>query len=397
MPTTGANSGTTPIGNGLRVAVDARPLTTSRAGVATYCRGLLYGFGLLPAGEAPSLRLYAKEAAPEPLPTFVGSWRAMPAPLWLPLAVPRALLAGHVDVFHGPNHMAPPWSPVPTVITAHDLSALTMGGLHTWRNRLLTVPQMLLSLRRAERLIAVSRATASDLLRLPGIDAERVRVIYEAAAPGLTPATPEQVRALSHRLALPETFFLFLGALEPRKNVVTLVRALAELYAAGDHRAKLVIAGAEGWRNDDVYDEVKKRGLERDIRFAGYIPAEDLPALYGAATAFVYPSLFEGFGLPPLEAMACGTPVICSNTSSLPEVVGDAAITVDPLDTSDLAAALRTALDDADLRARLSHAGLQRAALFSWERTARETLEVYREAAGERRRLVGGSEMRVGA
>jgi len=382
-------------GNALRVALDVRPLTTSRAGVATYCRGLLYGFGRLPAGESPSLTLYAKEAAPESLPTFEGSWQAMPAPLWLPLAVPRALLAGHIAVFHGANHMAPPWSPVPTVITVHDLSALRMGGLHTWRNRLLTVPQMLLSLRQASRLIAVSRATASDLTRLPGIDAERVRVIYEAAAPGLAPAIPEQIRSLSHRLDLPETFFLFLGALEPRKNVVTLVRALAELYAEGDHRAKLVIAGAEGWRNDEVFAEVTKRGLERDIRFAGYIPAEDLPALYGAATAFVYPSLFEGFGLPPLEAMACGTPVICSNTSSLPEVVGDAAITVDPLATSDLAAALRAVLDDTDLRARLRHAGLQRAALFSWERTARETLEVYREAAGERQRYAGRVGTRV--
>jgi len=370
----------------LRVALDARPLTTSRAGVATYCRGLLYGFGRLPGDEIPLLALYAKETAPESLWSFEGSWRAMPARLWLPLAVPRALLAGHIDVFHGTNHMAPPWSPVPTVITVHDLSALTMGGLHTWRNRLLTVPQMLLSLRRATRLIADSQATASDLMRLPGIDQRRIRVIYLAATPGLTPATPEHVRALSHRLDLPETFFLFLGALEPRKNVVTLVRALAELYAAGDHRAKLVIAGAEGWRNDEVFAEVKKLGLEQDIRFIGYIPAEDLPALYGAATAFVYPSLFEGFGLPPLEAMACGTPVICSNTSSLPEVVGDAAITVDPLATSDLAAALRAVLNDADLCARLRHASLQRAALFSWERTARETLEVYREAAGERRR-----------
>ncbi len=396
MLTRGANIGTATIRNALRVAVDVRPLTTSRAGVATYCRGLLYGFDCLPADGSLSLRLYAKEALPELMPAFVGSWQAIPARLWLPLAVPRALLAGHIDVFHGTNHMAPPWSPVPTVITVHDLSALKAGNLHTWRNRLLTVPQMLLSLRQATRLIADSQATALDVMRLPGIDQGRIRIVHLAPTPGLTPATPGQVKALSHRLGLPETFFLFLGALEPRKNVATLVRALAALYAAGDHRAGLVIAGAEGWRNDDVFGEVKRLGLERDVRFTGYVPDEDLPALYGAATAFVYPSLFEGFGLPPLEAMACGTPVICSNTSSLPEVVGDAAITVDPLATSDLADALRAVLDDADLRARLTHAGLQRAALFSWERTARETLEVYREATDERRRLIGESEMRVG-
>jgi len=366
-----------------RVALDARPLTTSRAGVATYCRGLLHGLETEAAGMR--VLLYAKE--PPPLDLTLGSsmcWRAMPARLWLPLTVPSALRAGRIDVFHGTNHMIPPLCPIPTVMTVHDLSALTMPQHHTWRNRLLSVPQMLLSLHRATRLIAVSQATAADLARVPGIDAERIRVIPEAAAPGLTPALPEQVRELIARLRLPTTFFLFLGALEPRKNVVTLVRALGQLHSAGDNRAQLVIAGAAGWRNDNVRAEVHRLGLASVVHFVGYIAPGDLPALYGAAMAFVYPSLFEGFGLPPLEAMACGTPVITSNTTSLPEVVGDAAVQVDPLDVEALAGALARVTGDAGLRAELRARGLERAGQFTWEKTARQTLRVYHEAAEAR-------------
>ena len=366
----------------LEVALDARPVTTSRAGVATYCRGLVHGLNA--AAHDERVVLYGQQPAPPDLPLGPAlRWRAMPAPLWLPLAVPRALRAGRIDVFHGTNHMAPPLAPVPTVITVHDLSALWMPEHHTWRNRLLTVPQMLLSLHRAARLIAVSSSTARDLAGLPGVDPSRICVIPEAPAPELKPPSPDAVKDLVRRLSLPRTFVLYLGALEPRKNVASLVRALGLLRAAGDGRTQLVIAGAEGWRNEDVHREVRRRGLEDVVHFVGYVAPGDLPALFGAATAFVYPSLFEGFGLPPLEAMACGTPVVCSNTSSLPEVVGDAALLVDPRSDGDLAAALRNLLDDEELRARLRAAGAARARLFSWERTARETLAVYREAAAQ--------------
>ncbi len=365
--------------DGLCVALDARPLTTSRAGIATYCRGLVHGLSRVAGDER--LVLYAKEGPPPDL-RLDGrlAWRAMPAPLWLPLGVPRALRAGRVGVFHGTNHMAPPLTTVPTVITVHDLSALSLARHHTWRNRLFTVPQMLLSLRRARVLIVVSRATARDLAALPGIDAERIRVIYEAPSPGLAPAEPRAVDELVRRLGLPPRFLLYVGALEPRKNIVTLVRALGRLRAGGDEETRLVLAGAQGWKNADVSQEVRRLGLDDRVTFAGYVAAEDLPALYGAATAFVYPSLFEGFGLPPLEAMACGTPVVCSDSSSLPEVVGEAALTVAPSSVDELAAALRRVLDDAVLRATLREAGLARARLFSWERAARETLAAYHAA-----------------
>jgi len=372
-------------GGELRVALDARPLTTSRAGVATYCRGLLHG--LAAVADDARILLYAKDEAPPDLP--LGGplrWRAMPGKLWLPAVVPGALRADGAQVFHGTNYMAPPLSPVPTVVTIHDLSTVMTPSHHTWRNRLLTVPQMLLSIQRATRLIADSEATARDLRRIPGVDPARIRVIPLAAAPGLAPASPPAVAEMRARLELPPQFFLFLGALEPRKNVPTLVRALGQLRAGGDARAHLVIAGAEGWRNEEVRLEVRRLGLEDAVRFVGYVAPQDLPALYGAATAFVYPSLFEGFGLPPLEAMACGTPVVTSNTTALPEVVGDAALLINPRSVGDLAAALRRLLDDDELRLRLRAAGPRRAALFSWEHTARATLQVYREAALSKRR-----------
>jgi len=366
----------------LRVALDARPLTTSHAGIAVYCHDLVHGFNSLE--DDLSVLLYAKEPPPPDLalgPSL--QWRTMPAPLWLPLAVPRALRAGRVDLFHGTNHMAPPLDPTPTVVTVHDLSALTMPHFHTWRNRLLTVPQMLASVYRATRLIAISEFTARELARLPGIDPARIRVVYRTPDPDLAPASPEVVQELARRLNLPDAFFLYLGALEPRKNVVALVRAQGALRAAGDDRARLVIAGAAGWKNAEVRQEVERLGLAELVTFVGYVDARDLPALYGAATAFVFPSLFEGFGLPPLEAMACGAPVICSDAASLPEVVGDAAILFDPCSEHELARALRRVLDDADLRATLRAAGLARGALFPRERATRQTLEVYREAVGE--------------
>lgn len=369
---------------GLRIALDARPLTTSRAGVATYCRGLLHGI----ASEArdESVLLYAKEAPPEDLTLAAPlEWRTMRASLWLPVAVPRALRAGRIDVFHGTNHMVPPVTSVPTVMTVHDLSALTMPRHHSWRNRLLTVPQMLISLRQATRIIADSTFTAKEIARLPRVDPTRIRVIPLAPTPGLTPASADAIAEVTRRLSLPPTFLLFLGALEPRKNIVMLLEAVARLRADGEEGARLVIAGAEGWRNAAVYERVHRLGLEQDVQFVGYVAPGDLAALFGAATAFVYPSIFEGFGLPPLEAMACGAPVVCSTAASLPEVVGDAAVPVDPTSVDSLASAVHMVLNSHDLRDRLRAAGLIRASSFSWEGTARATMCAYHEAFDERR------------
>jgi glycosyltransferase involved in cell wall biosynthesis len=182
------------------------------------------------------------------------------------------------------------------------------------------------------------------------------------------------------RLNIYKNFILFVGSLEPRKNVRTLIKAYAEYLKVNPDQYTLVITGGRGWLNDDIYALVAELGLERHVRFLGYIQESDLRCLYSVAKVFVYPSLYEGFGLPPLEAMACGAPVITSHTSSLPEVVGDAAILIDPDNVEELFHAIRTVLLDDDLRLRMRKNSLERAKLFSWTRTAQQTLAVYREA-----------------
>jgi glycosyltransferase involved in cell wall biosynthesis len=239
-----------------------------------------------------------------------------------------------------------------------------------------------LSARRAARVIAVSAHTASDVVARLGVPPERVAVVPNAVGEEFRPEPDARVLA-EFRAAkgLPERFVLFVGTLEPRKNVAGLLRAFARV-AAAEPEVPLVIAGGKGWLYDEIFALHKQLGLGDRVRFTGYAAAEELPRLYAAATVFVYPSFYEGFGLPPLEAMACGTPVVASNASSLPEVVGEAGLTVDPRDEGALAAALLLLLRDPDRRAALRAAGLARAAGFSWARTVRETRAVYESAGG---------------
>jgi glycosyltransferase involved in cell wall biosynthesis len=188
---------------------------------------------------------------------------------------------------------------------------------------------------------------------------------------------PERLAAVRRRYDLPERFILFLGAVEPRKNLLRLIEAFAALKPALRRETPLVVAGAHGWLNDSVRERVGKLGLDKSVLFPGYIAGDDVAALYSLATVFAYPSLWEGFGLPVLEAMACGTPVLTSNVSALPEVAGDAALFVTPTDVEAIADGLARLLDDAALRAELGARGVRRTAAFSWKRCARETLAVY--------------------
>jgi len=220
------------------------------------------------------------------------------------------------------------------------------------------------------------KADVERHLRLPP---ERVRVVPLAAAPSFRPLEDAtKMAAVRAKYDLPERFILNVGALEPGKNQATLVRAFRRLRRGGVEQA-LVIAGPPAWRYERLLRLVDRLGLTDEVRFLGYVPAEDLVALYNLADLFAFPSLYEGFGLPPLEAMACGTPMVCSNAASLPEVVGDAAITVDPYDVEGLAQAMHRVLTDASLREELRAKGLAQAKQFTWERTARETVAVYRQ------------------
>ncbi len=294
-----------------------------------------------------------------------------------------ARLAQHLDLLHGLAFAAPLLAPCPTVVTVHDLSFMRFPDAFRTGNRVYLTLFTRLSTRRAARVIAVSESTRRDVIALCGVAPEKVVTVYNGVDAAFCPADPQAVASFRRAKGLPERFILFLGTLEPRKNLGVLLHAYAGLRARLKHATpKLVIAGGKGWFYERILAEVDVLGLADDVFFPGYVPAEELPWWYRAAELFVYPSRFEGFGLPVLEAMACGTPVITTTSSSLPEVAGDAAILVDPDDVAGLTDALERLLSAAELRASLRAAGLHRAARFSWSRTAAETACVYCDVLG---------------
>ena len=300
--------------------------------------------------------------------------------LWEQVVAPAVLASRRVDVVHAPVNVAPLLAPAPTVVTVHDLAFLRFpeqypGAKQRYLN-LLTRR----SVERASRVIAVSENTRRDVLQNYRVPAARVVTVPNGLDPAVKPVTdPAALAAFRREHGLPERFLLFVGTLQPRKNLVGLLRAVAR---AGDRLdLPLVVVGGAGWQYAPIFDEVAALGIRDRVTFAGYAEGRTLASWYSAATAFVFPSLYEGFGLPVLEAMACGTPVVTSATSSLPEVAGDAALLVDPSDVEALAAALVRVASDSGLREDLGRRGLARARGFSWERTARETVAVYRDAA----------------
>lgn len=289
------------------------------------------------------------------------------------------LLRNTADLYHGCLNVAPLLSPVPTVITIHDLAFIRFPQTFRAYNRIYLDLATRLSARRASRILAVSEHTKREVVGLLGIPPERVIVTPNAARSHFRPPAPAAIEQLRARHGLPERFVLYVGTLEPRKNLTTLLEAFA-LVSRSVPDAPLLIGGGKGWMYEPIFARLEQLNLRDRVKFAGYLPEEELPLWYAAATVFVFPSIYEGFGMPPLEAMACGTPVITSNTSSLPEVVGDAGLMVAPTDPVALAEAIRRVLVDADLRTELRQRGLARARRFSWADTAAKTLVAYREA-----------------
>jgi glycosyltransferase involved in cell wall biosynthesis len=294
----------------------------------------------------------------------------------------RALEALRPDVAHFTNGMIPIGSPVATVVTVHDMSLRLYPRCHPLRRLLLNRPLMHLAIRQASSIVTVSHSARRDLLRLHGVAPDRVAVVHEAASPAFRPlsdrARLDDIRA---RYGLPPRFILYVGAIEPRKNLTRLMTAFARARQAGiPHH--LVCAGPYGWASRDLTGRIERLGIEKAVHFTGYVPFEHLPAIYNLGDFFVFPSLYEGFGLPVVEAMACGVPVLTSNTSSLGEIAGDAAETIDPLDTDAMTEAIIRLATDADLRRDRAERGLRRARSFSWEQSAREMLAVYHRAAG---------------
>jgi glycosyltransferase involved in cell wall biosynthesis len=290
-------------------------------------------------------------------------------------------LLPEAKLFHATEHLLMPLRDVATVLTVHDLIFKLLPEHHKPLNRWYLNWTLPLYCHRADHVIAVSEATKQDLLNYYDLPEEKVSVIYEAAAPRFTPQSQERQAQVRTIYGLPQHYLLMVGTIEPRKNLTRVLHAWTPLYQAG-LVPPLVIVGKRGWLYDEFFEALTSCPVREAVVLPGFVADEDLPAVYSGATALIWASLYEGFGLPPLEAMASGAPVVCADTSSLPEVVGDAALMFDPFDEDALATVLRHISDDAELRDELRGRGFRRAQQFSWERTAQETIAVYDQLIG---------------
>jgi glycosyltransferase involved in cell wall biosynthesis len=381
----------------ISIGLEVTAAVQQGAGIGRYVRELLKALvALAPQNPDLNFRLfYAATQARYPLPPLPAAFRLRVLPchdIWLAriwqrarLPLPVELLTGRVQVYHSPDFTLPPTLPkVPTLLTVHDLSFVrdpdsAAPGLRHYLNQV--VPR---SVRRATHILADSAATQADLQALYHTPAEKITVLYSGVEASFQPVRDvTALAALRNRYRLgSQPFVLAVSTLQPRKNFLRLIQAFDQ--GLRDSPYNLVIAGGKGWLYDDIFAEVTRRGLNERVLFVGFVQDADLPALYSAATAFAYPSLYEGFGLPLLEAMACGTPVLSSTVSCLPEVAGDAALLVDPYDVTALAVGLQRIVTDAGLRAQLLAAGSLRAQQFRWQQSAQQLLAVYRGLAGVR-------------
>ena len=373
----------------ITVGYDATSAVHQSAGIGRYTRQLLEALNALDDGTHYKLFYCARGPSNGGLPELDARFSVRPVPVSDRLAnvvwhrarvpLPVQVLIGRFDVFHSPDFTLPPVAGRPTVLTVHDLAFLrtpqcAFPTLRAYLERV--VPR---SIRRATRVIAVSESTRRDCIDLLGVSPDKISTVHEGvSAVFRPPSDPDADRLHLRTMGIECPYILSTGTLEPRKNYERLLQAFAVLRARGDDRV-LVVAGRPGWLYEPIHETVRRLKLTDCVTFV--TPNDrDLRRLYGAADAFVYPSLYEGFGIPPLEAMACGAPVICSSTASLPEVVGDAAVTFNPYDVEEIADAMRSVLEDPLVARRLRRQGIERAASFTWERAATGTLDVYHRA-----------------
>ena len=369
----------------MHIAINTLPMKRKLHGVGNYIKNLVWSLSRIDSvNEYLILGSHENLCHLSGLP---GSFQVHSAPgapvqriLWEQSVLPAVLKRKKIDLYHGPAFIAPLLKTCPQIVTIHDASFRLTPERHSLPRRVFyrhIVPSIM---RASDGIIAVSRSAKSDLLDVARVPQEKISVIPLGVDTQFQPVhDPHRLEQLRYKYSLPRDFILYVGMIEPRKNLDTLVDAyLADSLST---RFDLVLAGGLGWNYSGLLQKIHASGAAHCIRLLGYIPDSDLPALYTAASAFAYPSLYEGFGLPVLEAMACGTPVVTSSVSSLPEVAGTAALLTDPHDHGALASALRALLSNHNLRAELSARGLQRARSFTWEQTARKTLALYNRVA----------------
>ncbi|NDJ76395.1 MAG: glycosyltransferase family 4 protein [Chloroflexi bacterium] len=302
--------------------------------------------------------------------------------LWEQAVQPAALRQTRPDLLHALAFVSPLINWIPTVVTVYDLSFMHYPELLPAARRLYLRTLTRWSCQRARRVIAISQSTAADLVTTFGLPAHKIDVAVPGVGAQFHPLPPAEVEAFRQRQGLPERFLLFLGTLEPRKNLPVLLRAYAGLPVQDRQAVHLVLGGGKGWMYDDIFRTIETHHLGDTVHLPGYVPADDLPLWYNAAEAFVYPSIFEGFGLPVVEAMACGTPVLVSDVSSLPEAAGDTGYRLPPENDQSWTEALAHVIHDAEWRQVASIRARERAAQFTWSNTAACTVASYRHALG---------------
>ncbi len=378
----------------MHIGIDYTAAVQQGGGIGRYTRNLIRALADL--DRENDYRLFVAGRGDDGLGPWPANFRLRAVPLsdrwttilWqrLRLPVPVQLVTGRLDLFHSPDFVLPPTGRTPTILTVHDLSFLRVPECFVPAFRRYLEGAVGRAVRRARRILADSESTRRDLIELLEVEPERVTVLYPGVEPRFRPVRDVEVlRRVRHRYGLPGRFILGLGTLQPRKNFVGLMDAFARLLAAGDPALAdlhLVIVGGPGWMHDGIAARVTATGLEGRVHLPGFVEDADLPAVYSLASAFAFPSWYEGFGLPLLEAMACGTPVVAADNSSLPEVVGDAGLLVGAGEAEALAGALARVLTDEALRQRLIVAGGEQARRFTWEGAAQRLLEAYRSAVG---------------
>lgn len=371
----------------MQIGLDTVAMKADLYGVGNYIRNLVCG--LLAAESEDRYILITSESGIHHLLPLANAVSLESCPTSRPLRIcweqavlPRILKARKVELFHGLASVLPLRRCCRRVVTVHDLTTVLMPDCHTVTRRSYLRWMIPKACDRADGIIAVSESTRDDLVTHLRISPQKIFVVHLGVAEAFRPVSDmAQLLKVRRKYGLPEKFILYVGTLEPRKNVKTLVTAYEQ---AGDvlREFSLVLAGSLGWGYQPLLRQISSSPVGDRIILPGYIAAEDLPAIFSAASVFVYPSLYEGFGLPILEAMACGTPVITSNVSSMPEVAGDAALLFDPGSPTDLLVAIRKVLAEVEVRNSLAERGIARARFFTWEQTARKTRQVYAQLAG---------------
>lgn len=373
----------------MHIGIDAHAIGAQQGGNETYIRGIIRGLAEIDGRNQYTIYLAEALAAEQwsegfgrRHPNFEIRLLPKPTPLVrVPVYLTYELRQRPVDVLHV-QYTAPPFCQVPVVATIHDLAFEHLPETFTRRGSFQLKLTVRRTAQRAARIATVSEYSRQDLLRTYKLSPEKVVVTYNGVESHFT-SQPllNETEQLRQSFGISRNYLLAVGSLQPRKNLIRLIRAYAKLRSENENfRPQLVIVGRKLWLADDIFAEIRRQRWADDVILTGYVSDEDLPKLYRQATAFVYPSLFEGFGLPPVEAMACGTPVITSNVSSLPEVTGNAALLIDPLDQRSIELALLQITADSSLRERLKERGIEQAKRFTWRAAAERTLQLYQES-----------------